>query len=158
MFVRLINNKQEELIRKAIKKAGTYRKLAKLIKIPRASISGYVNGRLITEKRLDLLLNFLKIKNKEGIISEKFPDNWRQIKGGENCVSSKKRKGIFEGEMKRWQNYQAKKLKRWHNFMKKNKPREYYLIQHSRFKKIAGYKYDTKNGEKVRNIFEKEID
>lgn len=41
--------------------------------------------------------------------------------------------------------------------MKLTKPREYYTIQYEKFKKIGGYKYKTKNGEKVRNSFEKEI-
>ena len=48
-------------------------------------------------------------------------------------------------------------MKEWHKSMKNNNPKEYYLIQYSRFKKIGKYKYTTKNGEKVRNILEKQI-
>ena len=41
--------------------------------------------------------------------------------------------------------------------MKEEFPEKYYNLQYSRFKKIAGYKYKTKNGEKVRNFFEKKV-
>jgi len=41
--------------------------------------------------------------------------------------------------------------------MKENSPEEYYLLQYSKFKKIGGYKYKTKRGEKVRNNFEKQV-
>jgi hypothetical protein len=65
--------------------------------------------------------------------------------------------GTFDRDMKIIQGKQSLKLKEWHAYMKKNKPREYYLLQYSRFKKIGGYKYKTKNGEKVRNLFEKQV-
>lgn len=156
MFIRLKKGKQERLLRKAIKKAGSYRQLSKLIKIPRSSLSEYVRERMIPEERLNKILKFLQIKNIENLILEKLTDNWKQIKGGKNCIVSKKEKGTFEKEMKRWQNYQAKKLKKWHKSMKKNNPERYYLLQYSRFKKIGGYKYKTIKGEKVRNSFEKE--
>jgi len=41
--------------------------------------------------------------------------------------------------------------------MKKERPEEYYQIQYNNFKKIGEYKYQTKKGEKVRNILEKQI-
>ena len=41
--------------------------------------------------------------------------------------------------------------------MKKTNPEEYYISQYEKFKKIGEYKYVTNNGEKVRNILEKEV-
>jgi len=154
MYIKIKN--QKEVIEKAIAKAGSYRKLSKLTKIPRSSILEYSKGRSILENRFIILLNFLKIKDKEKIILEKLPDNWKQIRGGKKLIEIKKQKGTFDKEMRKWQKFQAIKLRKWHKFMKQNKPEEYYQIQYSRFKKIAGYKYKTKNGEKVRNSFEKD--
>ena len=157
MFVKLKDGKSEEIIRKAIKKAGSYRKLAKITKIPRSTICGYIKGKAITEERFSLLTNFLNIKNKEDMIAERLPDNWKQVRGGICCVASKKKKGTFEKEMKKWQNFQAKKLKDWHRSMKKNNPEKYYNLQYSRFKKVGrGYQFMTNRGEKVRNRFEKQ--
>lgn len=157
MFVKLKDGKQEVLIREAIKKAESYRKLAKITKIPRSSICGYLKGKAITEERFNLLADFLSIPDKGEMIAEKLPDNWKQVKGGIKCVASKKKKGTFEKEMRKWQSFQAKKLKYWHKSMKTNNPEQYYNIQFSRFKKMLGYKSITQRGEKVRNIFEKQI-
>ena len=41
--------------------------------------------------------------------------------------------------------------------MKLFEPRKYHLMQYEKFKKIGGYKFTTKNGEKMRNSFEKKI-
>jgi len=154
MYFKLKN--QKGVITKAIKKAGAYRRLGKILKISKSSIFEYSKGRPISRKNLDKIITFLKIKNKEKIILENLPNNWKQIKGGKRLVGIKKLKGTFEKEMKVWRDFQSKKLKKWHKFMKINKPEGYYNLQYSRFKKIAGYKYQTKNGEKVRNSFEKE--
>ena len=51
---------------------------------------------------------------------------------------------------------QSIKLKKWHKDMKKNNPKEYYLLQYNRFKKIGGYKFITNKGEFVRNKLEKD--
>lgn len=157
MFVKLKEGKQGELIKESIKRAGSYRKLAKLINIPRSSLAGYIKKSLIHEDKLALILKFLEIKDKNNLIIDRFPDNWKQIKGGKKCVELKKKKGTFEIEMKKWQKLQAKKLKRWHKLMKKEKPEEYYRLQYSRFKKIGGYKFITKRGENVRNTLERDV-
>lgn len=145
---------QEKIIRKAIKKAGSYRKLSKLTKIPRSSIFEYCRGRPILEERFYALSKLLE---KDLTVLEKLPDNWKQVRGGKKLIEIKKQNGTFDKEMKRWQDFQAQKLKRWHRFMRINKPKEYYKIQYSRFKKIGEYKYETDKGEKVRNKLEKEI-
>jgi len=156
MYIKLNRDIQKEIINKAVEKAGSFRKLSKTISIPRASLFRYYNGGLMSERRFKCLLKFTEMNNRD-ISFEKIQDNWRQIKGGERCVELKKKRGTFGKEMKKWQNFQSKKLKKWHKFMKENRPLEYYSIQYSRFKKIGGYKYLTKRGERVRNIFEKEI-
>ena len=158
MFIKLKEGEQERLVRDSIKKAESYRRLAKITKIPRSTICGYLEGKAITEERFNTLTDFLDIQNKEELISKKLPDNWKQVRGGLCCVESKKKNGTFEKEMKKWQNFQAKKLKDWHRSMKKNNPKKYYNIQYSRFKKVGrGYQFTTKRGEKVRNRFEKQI-
>ena len=148
---------QEKIIRGAIEKAGSYRKLSKILKTPLSSLTRYVKEGTFPEDFFENLIKFLEIEERDNLIKERLPDNFRQIIGGKNCVIVKKKKGTFKRDMKKLQNIQSKKLKKWHKFMKKNKPREYYLKQYSRFKKIGEYKYITKNGEKVRNLLEKQV-
>ena len=155
--MKIDKKKQEEILRKAILKAGGYRKLSKKINIPRSTLTGYINGQLIPEDRFKSLLKFIKVKQEDDFLFERLPDNWKQIKGGINCVISKKKKGTFERDMKNIQSIQSVNLKKWHKFMKQNSPQEYYLTQYSRFKKIGGYKFLTSRGEKVRNLLEKEV-
>ena len=147
---------QKEVIKNAIEKAGSYRKLSKILEIPFSTICAYENGRVIMEKRFLRIINFLNIK-KEHIVFQKLEDNWKQILGGKNCVISKKEKGTFEIQLKKAQTKGAMEFKRWHKRMKENEPEKYYLSQYNNFKKIAGYKYNTNKGEKVRNIFEKQV-
>lgn len=154
MYIKVRN--QEQLIRKAIEKAGSYRKLSKEIKIPRSSLNRYIKSETIPEKNFNSITRYLGIKDYDYLISEKLPDNWRQVKGGNGLIELKKKSGTFDKEMKKWQGFQAKKLKKWHKFMKENQPEEYYNIQYSRFKKMIGYKLKTKKGEEVRNILEQQ--
>lgn len=155
MYVKVRN--QEQLIRRAIEKSGSYRKLSKEIKIPRSSLAGYIKSEVIPEDKFSSIIKYLGIKNYDYLISEKLPDNWKQVRGGRRLVEIKKEIGTFEKEMKKWQRFQAKKLRKWHKFMKENEPIKYYNIQYSRFKRVAGYKLKTKKGEKVRNILEKQV-
>lgn len=89
MYVR-IKEKQEEIINSAIEKAGSYRKLQKTIKIPKASLYRYKKLEAMPIDRFHKLINFLEIK--EEIKLEKFEDNWKQRIGGRNCVKAKKKK------------------------------------------------------------------
>ncbi len=155
MFVKLKREEQEKIIRKAISKAGSYRALSKLVNIPRSTLTTYVRGNIINLERFIILTDFIKLRRRDCLILETLPNNWGQVSGGVECVRSKKRKGIFNKEMKKWQKHQSEKLKRWHSKMKKENPEEYYKIQYSRFKKVGEYKFITKKGEKVRNILEK---
>ncbi|MCM8774701.1 MAG: hypothetical protein NC820_08265 [Candidatus Omnitrophica bacterium] len=116
-----------------MERAGSYRALEKLTTIPKGSLCGYLKGRLVTEKRLKILLDFLNIKTLE---YRKLPLDWRQIKGGINCVKIKKQKGVFERNLKKMHKASSDRMKGWHREMKKNKPKEYYSLQYSRFKKV----------------------
>lgn len=154
MYIKIRN--QEEIIRKAIEKAGSYRKLSKILKIPRSTIVRYVKKEAVPEERFDSITKFLGLENKKKAIEEKLPDNFKQKIGGLSCVIAKKKKGTFNRDMKKLQDIQSNKLKKWHKSMKENKPKEYYNMQYSRFKKIGGYKYQTNKGERVRNLLEKQ--
>ncbi|GBE19559.1 MAG TPA: hypothetical protein ENG87_02345 [Candidatus Pacearchaeota archaeon] len=154
MYIRLKD--QRGIINQAVQRAGSYRKLSKILKIPLSSICGYWNGSVMPKSRFDKVINFLGI-NQKNLSIEELPKNWKQVLGGKNCVKSKRKKGTFETQLKRAQKNGALKLKEWHKIMKENNPKKYHLIQYSRFRKIGGYKYKTKKGEKVRNIFEKQV-
>lgn len=154
MYFKIKN--QKEIIKRAIKKAGSYRKLSKILDIPLSSIWAYENKRVIIEKRFSKIINFLQINRKE-ISFEILEQNWKQIIGGKSCVESKKKKGTFKIQLKKAQEKGAIKFKEWHKKMKADKPEEYYLMQYNNFKKIGGYKYKTNKGEKVRNLFEKQV-
>jgi len=157
MFVQLKKGEQQVLLKNAIIKAGSQRKLAKLVNIPHQSIERYIKGKIMPEIRFYKLAKFIKIKDKENLIEKRLNNNWGQVKGGKLCVISKKKKGTFNRDMKILQDIQSIKLKKWHREMKLNSPESYYQMQYSRFKKIGGYKFLTLKGEKVRNKLEKDI-
>ena len=153
MYIEILDN-QKEIIDLAINKAGTYRKLAKTMNIPKASITRYRDGGAIPEDRFGRIINFLNI-DENTLKIEKLDDNWKQILGGMKVVKLKKENGTYEKQLRQAQIGGAKYLKAWHKRMKKEQPKEYQLIQHEKFKKMLGYKCLTIKGEKVRNKFEK---
>ena len=81
MFIRLDKIKQKELIKSAIKKAGSFRKLSKTIDIPRSSLERYSDSETISEEQFNKIINFLEIKDEKSIILEKLENNWKQKKG-----------------------------------------------------------------------------
>lgn len=155
MFIELPKLEQGALIESAVKKAGGYRKLAKILKIPKSTLGDYKKSSAIPEKRFKKIIKFLEI-NQESLEIKRLDENWKQVLGGKACVKSKKAKGTFELQLKKAQKKGIKGISRWHKFMKKNNPTEYYLGQYEKFKKIGGYKFITKRGERVRNKFEKQ--
>jgi len=160
MYIKFKKNYQQLLMKKALKKAGSERKLSKLVKIPAGSINQYKTGlRLMPRFRIIRILRFLKIPKRkiEKFIDKELPDNWRQVKGGKKLIKIMKRTGRFEKMIKRITKESGKKLREWHIKMKKTNEKEYYLTQYKRFRKIAEYKFKTKKGEKVRNILEQKI-
>ena len=156
MFVQLSKSTQEDLIREAVEKAGSYRKLSKILKIPRSSLDGYKKSESIPQERFLKIINFVE-KDSEKLNPKILEKNWKQKIGGINCVKSKKAKGTFNKDLKKAQRLGTKKIKEWHKNMKLFEPRKYHLMQYDKFKKIGGYKYKTKKGEQVRNIFEKKV-
>lgn len=156
MYVKLSGNLKEDLIREAVEKAGAYRTLSQILNIPLSSLDGYKKSETIPQDRLIKILNFLG-KNIKELNIKLLEKNWKQKIGGRNCVKAKKAKGTFKRDLKKAQKSGAKKIKEWHTMMKLTKPREYYLLQYAKFKKIGGYKYTTNKGEKVRNLLEKQV-
>lgn len=154
MYIELEN--QKTIIFQAIEKAGSYRKMSKILNIPRSSIVRYYQNGTIPQDRFDKIIDFLEIKT-EKLKFKRLEKNWKQVLGGEGCVKSKKYKGTFEEQLKNAQERGVKKFKEWHKRMKKENPKEYYQMQYNNFKKVSGYKFITKRGHKVRNKFEKQI-
>ena len=159
MYLILKKGLLREILDKAFLKAGNIRKLAKDVGIPRSTLSSYHMEKVsITEKNLNKLLRYLLMTLTKGGIVKKFPDNWRQIKGGKKCVEIKKKKGIFEKQLKKMRSKNSyEHIKLWHKRMKKENPEKYYQMQYEKFKKIGGYKFLTLDGKKVRNQFEKDV-
>lgn len=155
MYIKIKNN-QEKIIKKAIKKAKGYRKLEAITKIPKASLYRYEKLEAIPEKRFQGIIEFLEIK-KSTLNLEILENNWKQKIGGKRCVETKKKKGTFQKDLKLAQEKGKEKIKEWHKKMKEKNPEKYHLMQYEKFKRIYGYKFTTKNKEKVRNKFEKDV-
>ncbi len=156
MFIELAKGKQKEIINKAITKAGSERRLSKLLAIPKSSLYRYkfeINN--LPEYRLHELIDFINLTRNELIITKR-PSNWGQVTGGINCVINKKLKGTFQNEIANLKLISSKRMKEWHKQMKKESPERYYKIQYERFKKInGGYKYQLMDTTPVRNKLEK---
>ena len=158
MYLKLKKGRLREIILLALDKAGSFRKLEIITDLPKSSLFLYFKERrLIKDVYLDKLTCYLKITvHKEDIIEE-IPDNWRQVKGGKNCVFIKKKNGTFEKQLRQFQNKNPKNLRLWHKKLKDENPEKYYLMQYERFKKITNYKFMTNKGEMVRNKLEKDV-
>ncbi len=153
-------NVVKNLIKKAIEKAGTIRNLAKRVNIPKSTLfNNYSEQKKINSKNLEVIEDYIEIFVKEEDIINKFPDNWRQINGGKNCVAKKREQGTLNRQLeeaRRKMRKDGKSASDWHKMMKRDNPEAYYLMQYEKFKKVGNYKFITKKGEKVRNILEKE--
>lgn len=161
MLLKLKQGKQNEIICKAIDKAGSERKMCKAAGIPYGSLYRYKFELSNIPK--DRLLNIIKLLNldinkyKNNILKE-LPDNWGQAKGGINCVNKKIANGTLENEINRLRLISSRRMKQWHKQMKENFPKEYYIKQYEKFKMIdGGYKHRLSNGILVRNKLEKEV-
>jgi len=145
----------------AVSKAGSVRKLAKMINVNKSILFNCQQGLVaVSEENLKKIENFISTTINEKDILIKLPANWRQSIGGKNCVKSKLAKNTLNSQLmmaRRSLDLSGHNFSAWHKSMKKNNPQEYYQIQYTRFKKIGGYKYTAKGGEKVRNILEKNM-
>lgn len=158
MYYKLKKGKLKNLIESAWKKAKTIRNLEKKTGIRKSEIYYYhKETRPLNLKNLIAIEKYLKIKINENHIKEILPDNWKQIKGGKNCVKIKKKNGTYEKQLAKFLSKTGKGGKNMHRKLKKENPEKYYRMQYEKFKKIGGYKYTTKNGEKVRNELEKDV-
>jgi hypothetical protein len=161
MYYELKKGVLNKILSKAISKAGSIRKLAKLLKIPKTTVGYYQQEKIFpTCVNLRKICKYIDFILDEKQIENKLSSNWRQSLGGEGCVKSKLLHGVLNDQLK----FARQKLalsgndfSAWHKRMKKDNPTEYYLIQYNRFKKIADYKYTTKKGEKVRNLLERDV-
>jgi len=156
MFVKLLKGIQKQLISRAIRKAGSERKLSKMIGIPKSTIYEYKYERMnLPLERFEKLLSFLGLSIKKYKI-EYLLENWGRVKGGVNCVKNKILNGTLKSNLEKARK-KTKGIKSWHVKMRRKDPVKYHLIQYEHFKKIGGYKYKTLRGELVRNSLEKEI-
>ena len=152
---------QKKLVNLALKKAGSERRLSLFVGIPKGSLYNYkAEHRNLSESRARCIVDFLQMDYHEietyWIIC-KLPLNWGRVKGGKNCILSKKAAGTFEESIKLLKTISSKRMKEWHDNMKKSDFQKYHCIQYERFKKIATYTLKTSKGEFVRNNLEKLI-
>lgn len=158
MFVKLKKGKQSELLNLAISKVGSERKLSKKLNISNGAIHKYKHEKsYLPLDRYGSLLHFLKKSKSEFEVVDTLLTNWRQIKGGKNCVAIKRKLGTLEMNLSKMRKASSKWMKLWHKNMKLNNPIIYYNLQYSRFKKVNSYKIRTKKGHLVRNILEKQV-
>jgi len=61
MYIKLEDGVQRSLVEKAVKKAGNYRNLSKILKIPRSSIFNYINRKVMLEDSFIKIIDFLKL-------------------------------------------------------------------------------------------------
>jgi hypothetical protein len=159
MYLKLKTGVLKEIINTSFKKVKDVKKFAKKIRIPKSTLYLYRNEkRLISEKNLKKLQEFTNIQIQEEDIAKKFPDNWKQIIGGKKCTEKKRINNTLNTQLEKARKKISfeKSAKAWHIRMKRDNPDEYHMIQYERFKKIGGYKFITKKGEKVRNLLEKQ--
>jgi hypothetical protein len=152
----LILRHQEKIIDLAIQKAGSERKLAKILGVMKSAVYFYkYKKRTINETVFEKLMTFLQLEEIEiqQIVLKRLDQNWKQVIGGKNCYMSKVKAGTYEKNLA--------KMKRGSHLMHKKQRRElgekYFISQIERFKKIGTRKFKSKNGELVRNIWEKKI-
>ncbi len=159
MFYKFKKGEQKALIQKAIVKAGSEKKLAKLTKIPAGSIYALkFEKRNLSSNNAEKLCNYLQINLINSYEIQKLPKNWGQIKGGRNLIKRKIESNTLQDTIRKLKKASSEKMKQWHKNMKENEPEKYYKWQYERFKKIGkGYIFDLINGIKVRNALEKEV-
>lgn len=160
MYLKLKRNFLKSIVLKAISKAGSERKLAKIISISTGSLYRYKFGLSnISENNLKKFLVFLgenlDYNNK---ITVKYNPNWGKVKGGINCVNKKKKEGRFFEDMKKLHKSSSVYMKKQHIFLRENFPGKYYKCQYKKFKKInGGYTHSLTNSLKVRNKLEQDV-
>jgi len=159
MYYKLKKDKLDEIFAKAIDKFESVKNVIVKLRIIKSNFYLYKSGtRAIPDKILEELLRLSEVKIEKKDILEKLPDNWKQIIGGKSCTKIKRENGTLNKQLEiaRTKIPYKKSTKAWHIKMKKENPDLYHKIQYERFKKVGGYKFTTKKGEKVRNKLEKD--
>lgn len=158
MYIRLKREKILEFLSKAAKKAGSQNKAADEIGINKKDMWNFrIKNRSIPKKKLNLILEYIGEELCKEDVIEELPDNWKQMLGGRNCVKKKKEDGTLNEQLKESRGKLKQTLSDWHKKMKKKSLQRYYKIQYNRFKKVADYKFNTENGERVRNSLERDV-
>jgi len=142
--IKFKKGKQKWLLNKAIEKAGSERKLKKILGIPNQSLNNYRRERTnIDEKRLNKILNFLglNIKDIQYLIEKELEENWGRNKGGIELIKKHKENGTYEDYLV---------------YLRKRGKKVFSKMQYEKFKKVGKYKYKTKRGEIVRNQLERD--
>jgi len=156
IFYKFKKGKQNELVSKAIRKAGSERKLCLVTGIPSSSFYKYKfeinNLPKARAKTLCLFLNQDFNKLHESVERE-LDSFWGQRKGGRNLIKKKLIDNTFYKTIKKLNVGSSK----WHKKMKTENPEKYYLSQYEKFKKIGNYKTNTLANIKVRNKLEQEV-
>ncbi len=159
MYYKFKSGKLKNLLKQAIAKAGSERKLSKMVSMPKGTIYHLKSEtRNLSEQNARKILQFLDIEMSDilGDIVEQLPDNWGQRKGGKIQVLKLKQVGKFDKSMKQLRISSSVYMKNWHRKMRINNPEEYHKWQYERFKKIdGGYKHSLSNGTKIRNELER---
>ena len=157
-FVEFQNKKeQERFVRKAVEKAGSERKLASEVGIPKSSVFVYLKAEArMPYERLKRILDFLQMEESSIVFKIVSSDEWVS-RGGKKALMKKIKNGSLEQNLERMWEVSSLKLKKWHREMKRKDRETYFRIQYERFKKIGSYKFTTKKGEKVRNSLERDV-
>ena len=145
------------LMHEAIALAGTEKQFSLRTNIPTGSIYDLkYEKRSLSETYAKSLSAFLQ-KDITLLATKKFPDNWRQVKGGRSLIQKKIKEGTLQETISKITKSSGRLLSKWHKDMKENHPEEYHITQYNRFKKIGGYKQTLTDGTKVRNHLEKDV-
>ncbi len=158
-YYKFKRGKLRELVAKAINITGSERKLKLKTGISLGSINKYKREKInLSHNNLSKLLDLLSLKKEEVSCDIKniLPSNWGQKIGAKNAYKLKLKNGTFKENLEKMNKASSIYKKKWHKYMKENNLERYHKLQYEYFKKIGGYKYKTKNGEKVRNLLEKE--
>ncbi len=154
-WVELARRTEFDLFSRAVQKAGSEKRLAKLVKIPSASIYEYrIHHRRIPWVRFVRLRDFVGWGT---IPFQRLSLNPFYQKGGNATTQRLLKENRLEKVLQKARKKAAEKLKEWHARTKETNPSLYYSIQYSRFKRIGGHKFQTQRGEHVRNELERMV-
>ena len=161
LYIKFNKGKLRKFVLLALKKAGSERKLTKLLNWPLIAIYRYKLERInISNLRLRQLLGYIGLDYKNIIFKENpilLNENWGRIIGGINCFRKKLKNNTFKHNHRLMREASSKLMKKWHKKFRVENPEQYYRLQYERFKKISHIRVKTKCGILVRNKFEEKV-